>query len=64
MLPTITHWCSFGDFKGFHKDFFLEKYFSVIGVKVEIKENVTKLRVKVKPEILKAIISCSESDKM
>jgi hypothetical protein len=34
------------------KDFiriFLEEYFSAMGVKAEIKENLTKLRVLVKP---------------
>ena len=39
------------------KDFiriFLEEYFSAMGVKAEIKENVTKLRVTVKPGIFKA----------
>ena len=39
------------------KDFiriFLEEYFSAMGVKAEIKENVTKLRVTVKQGIFKA----------
>jgi hypothetical protein len=39
------------------KDFiriFLEEYFSAMGVKAEIKENVTKLRVTVKPSFFKA----------
>ena len=33
---------------------FLEEYFLAMGVKVEIKENLTKLRVTVKPNLLKA----------
>lgn len=32
---------------------FLEEYFLAMGVKVEIKENLTKLRVTVKPNLLK-----------
>jgi hypothetical protein len=33
---------------------FLEEYFSAMGVKAEIKENLTKLKVTVKPNISKA----------
>ena len=38
------------------KDFiriFLEEYFAAMGVKAEIKENLTKLRVMVKPSVSK-----------
>jgi hypothetical protein len=33
---------------------FLEEYFLAMGIKAEIKENLTKLRVTVKPNLLKA----------
>ena len=39
------------------KDFiriFLESYFAAMGVKTEIKENLTKLRVTIKPDNIRA----------